>query len=90
MEAQQIATSRALATAKEILQRGGTQAEAAENAKVVAREILKEFAAQKALQQQIAMQAQMLQAAGPVQPVAEIVSSPTMVRYVHLYLSSCS
>eukprot|EP00804_Cyclotella_cryptica_P018184 CCRYP_005943-RB/>CCRYP_005943-RB protein AED:0.03 eAED:0.03 QI:454/1/1/1/0.5/0.33/3/515/1013 len=42
-EAQQIATARALAKAKEILQGGGTQAEAAEAAKIVAREILREF-----------------------------------------------
>lgn len=42
-EAQQIATSRALAKAKEVLQGGGTQAEAAEAAKIVAREILREF-----------------------------------------------
>ena len=42
-EAQQIATSRALSTAKEILQKGGTQEEAAEGAKAVAREILREF-----------------------------------------------
>ena len=42
-EAQQIATSRALATAKAILQKGGTQAEAAEGAKAVARQILREF-----------------------------------------------
>lgn len=41
--AQQIATSRALATAKDILQEGGTQPEAAEGAKAVARKILREF-----------------------------------------------
>lgn len=50
-EAQQIATSRALATAKDILLKGGTQAEAAEAAKAVARQILKEFQLAKQMQQ---------------------------------------
>ena len=49
-EVQQIATSRALAKAKEILQGGGTQAEAAEAAKIVAREILREFQLSKQTQ----------------------------------------
>ena len=50
-EAQQIATSRALATAKDILLKGGTQAEAAEGAKSVARQILKDFQLAKQMQQ---------------------------------------
>lgn len=54
--AQQIATSRALATAKDILQNGGTQAEAAEGAKAVARKVLREF--------QLAQQAEEDHAAG--------------------------
>jgi hypothetical protein len=60
-EAQQIATSRALATAKDILQKGGTQAEAAEGAKAVARQILKEF--QLAKQAQHSVQTEEVQVA---------------------------
>lgn len=60
-EAQQIATSRALATAKDILQKGGTQAEAAEGAKAVARQILREF--QLAKQAQHSVQTEEVQVA---------------------------
>ena len=42
-EAQKLATSRALSTAKEILLTGGTQDEVEEGAKAVAKQILRDF-----------------------------------------------
>jgi hypothetical protein len=73
-EAQQMAASHALATAKDILKKGGTQAEAAEGAKAVARQILREFQlAKMAKEHQQQQQLQQLQFA-QAELVASLVS----------------